>query len=124
MLTLSLAVMVVNTSLRIPADFRHLFEHSRTVADYADLTPFVVVPANRDLPEPQTVKMRNVKEFDVESEPLDLHQIQQRPKLRHIECLETALSVPKRHSRESSYHQIENLPALFTPPRLVRADQT
>src|SRR5688500_18388784 len=124
MLTLSLAVMVVNTSLRVAANFSNLFEHSCTVTDHAHFASLVVVPTNWNFLKPQAVKLRYIQELDVEAEAVDLHEIKQRSKLRHVECFEAALRIPKRHSGETPHDEIEDLTALLTPPRLMRSDET
>src|SRR5829696_6019431 len=130
-LTLSLApigldssfVISIKSPFCVAPDLAYLVEHPYAVAENVDFRPFVVVPANRNFLQLKSVEVRNIEEFHIEPEPVDPHSIQKRPELVHVKCLKSALRVPERQACERPDYQVEHLPALLPPPRLMGADE-
>src|SRR5215207_1129012 len=126
MFTLSFAgiVKIIYASSGVSTNLRQLGEHPAGVADDTDLRALCVVSTDRDLLQPQSVEMRDEKKLDVESEAVDRHHVEQRSEFPHVKCLEPALRIGERQSRQFSDDEVHDLSALLTAPRLVRADQT
>ena len=100
-----------------------LTEHPNAVVQEADFASFAMVPVHRNLSHSEFRAPRQVKQFDVEAKSVGLRLIENRPANIEAERLKAALRIPKRETGRNAYDQIENAPALFTPPRLTIADQ-
>src|SRR5260370_28361938 len=83
-----------------------------------------MVPAHRDLPEPQSSAVSEKKKFDIKREPDGMRFFQNWPADIQPKRFETALRVPKRHSGCKPNDQIENTPGLLASPRLTDTDQS
>ena len=83
-----------------------------------------MIPAHRNLAEAHSGALREIKEFDIESEPFDSRHFQNWPANLEAKSFEAALCVPKRKTGRNSNEQIKNATGGFAPPWLVVTDQT
>src|SRR5436189_6486581 len=82
-----------------------------------------MVPADRNLTQAQLGQMRQINQFNVETEAIDLRRLYQRPADTHPKSLKPALGVPKRQRGGESHYHIEHPAALFTAPGLMNSNQ-
>ena len=87
------------------------------------LASLIVIPAHRHLEHAQSGALREEEQFDVEAEAIDLRLLDDRPSGFHPEGFEAALRVGKRKTGRQAHDRVEDLAALFAPPRLAMADQ-
>ena len=83
-----------------------------------------MVPADRNLTQAQLGQMRQINQFNVETEAIDLRRLYQRPADTHPKSLEAALRVPKRKCGSEPDYQIKYAAALFAPPGLMKSNQS
>src|ERR1051325_6052492 len=88
-----------------------------------DLTAFGMVPPDGNFAQSQTGAVSQKKQFNIESKPVGLRCLQNRPTNVQPKRFEPALRVPKWHSSGQPHDEIENAPSLFATPRLVHTDQ-
>ena len=81
-----------------------------------------MIPAHRNFAQSQSGSLRQIEQFDVESETFDARGLENRSARIEPERLESALRVPKRQPGCEPHDEIKNAAALFAPPRLVIAD--
>jgi hypothetical protein len=84
---------------------------------------FPMIPVHRNLAQAQSGALREIKELDIESKPLDSRGFQNWPANIEAKGFETALRVPKRKTRRNPDEQIENASSLLPPPRLMLTNQ-
>src|SRR5690606_27548453 len=104
-----LELVVINSASGVASDLADFVEHTHTVADDVDLAAVIVVPADGNFTKPQSVTLCDKEKFNVKSEPVDLHFIEQRPERVHSERLEPALRVPKGKPGHKTHYQVEDL---------------
>ena len=92
-------------------------QHTQAIVNQMDLASFVMVPSHRNLTQPQAGAARQVEQLDIKTESIDSRRFDNRTALRHLECFETTLRVPKRQARRRANDQIKNPPRLLAPPR-------
>jgi hypothetical protein len=103
---------------------RHFSQHPHTVLDEADFASFVVIPAHGDFAQPKSGLLREVKQFDVKGEAIQLRPLKDWPAPFQTESFESTLCVPKRQPGCDSHEKIKNSPGLFPSPWLAIPDQT
>src|SRR5262245_21923047 len=114
---------VVDAAARLLTDKSDFADHPEAITHQTYLASFVVVPTNGYFAESQSGLKREIEQFDIEPETIDSCSFDQWPARRHVECLEAALRIPERQPRRKANDEIKNPSALFTPPRLMDADQ-
>src|SRR5258708_33278640 len=97
--------------------------HANTVAHDRYFAGRIMIPAHRNFAQPQAGEMSEINQFDVETEALDLRGLDQRPAHIHAKGFAPALRVPVRQDGNRAHDAIENAPAPFAPPWLMRANQ-
>src|ERR1041385_8813058 len=90
---------VVNSAARLLPDQPHFIQHLETIAEQGHLAAFVVIPAHRHFLQSQPRAVRDVKQLDVKTKPIDRGCLDERATHAHAKRLEPALRVPERQSR-------------------------
>mgnify|MGYP003693739373 CR=1 FL=1 len=88
-----------------------------------DLAACGMIPAHRNFADMQSGAMREIKQLNVKGETIDASGFENWAADVHPKCFETTLRVPKRKTGGEAHEQIENTAGLFSPPRLMMADQ-
>jgi hypothetical protein len=81
-----------------------------------------MIPAHRNLANSQSGMLRQIKQFDIEGEPVEASCFQDWAAHIEAESLEPALGIPKRQTGRETHQQIERATSLLTSPRLVDAN--
>src|SRR5438876_118206 len=110
------------------ANAAHFIDHSQTVAAVipgrVQGASGAVVPSHRNLTQAQLGQLRQINQFNIETEAIDLRGFDQWPANIHAKSFESTMSVPERQARRHAHNQIKYAAALFAPPRLMHANQT
>jgi hypothetical protein len=111
-------------TLRALSQRDYFTQHSQAIAEKTDFATLSVVPAHRNFTDSQSGMLREIKQFDIEGEPVEAGGLQNRAAHFETKSLEPALCVPKRQSSRDADEQVERAPSLLTPPRLMDANQS
>src|SRR5437773_1691380 len=87
------------------------------------LTRLAMNPAHRNYADAQPCTLLKIKQLDVEGEAIDASGFENGTADVDTKCFETTLRIPKRQVGGEAHQQIKNTTRLFTPPRLMLADQ-
>ncbi len=68
--------------------------------------------------------LREIKQFDIEGEPVQPSGLQNWAANVETKRLESALGVPKRQPSRDAYQQVECAASLLAPPWLMNANQS
>src|SRR5467141_4178377 len=102
----------------------HFTQHSQAIAKKTNFTTFSVIPAHRNFTDSQSGMLREIKQFDIEGEPVEAGGLQNWAAHIETKSLEPALRIPKRQASRDAHEQIERAASLFASPRLMDANQS
>jgi len=110
-------------ALQFYSQLDHLAQHPQAVVNEMNFAAFPMIPTHRNLAQAQSGALREIKELDIESKPLDSRGFQNWPTNIETKSFESALCVPKRKSGCDAREQIENPTGGFATPWLMFANQ-
>ena len=113
----------VNSTIDLLPDLLDLAKHAEAVAPNRDFASRIMVPPHGYFPQSQSGQLRNIEQFDVETESIDGGGLDYGTARAQAKRLEAALRIPEGQSRHQSHGQIKDPPTLFAPPRLMHPDQ-
>lgn len=102
---------------------QHFAQHSHAIAHEVDFASLAMIPAHRDLAQPQSRAMSEEEKFYIKSESVHFSGRDNLPADGHVKRFEAALGIPEWKAGSGSRQQIKNAPGLFPPPWLSISNQ-
>jgi hypothetical protein len=103
---------------------KYFTQHSQAILEKLNFATFSVIPAHRNFTDSQSGMLREIKQFDIEGEPVEVGGLQNWAAHIETKSLEPALRIPKRQPIRDAHEQVEHAASLLASPRLMNANQS